>query len=336
VVDLAEVVERGDLDELVRVVDGLGDAREWRRLLELRERCQRAVERGKQLWPAAHLIEYRVALDAPSEHAAAMLVEGAGRFGLGPIPEVAAQRHPWADLAPHAPPGPPAALCAHERVLRGEDLRAAAVEPAVLDVPLARCGWEPDYALAEYRTDRAEFPPPAAPALGDETTLGGPPERVDDAPTCRALIDLADGWTIGSNGTTRAEAVAGDHAAAIRATGVTRARIGEITGAQALAFMAWTAASGGAFGRRRGAATGRFDAWIAAAALTGLDDWPVDPDRLGDALGTRRWFAFDDLEATPTGWSLRLAIEDPGRGRAWAVVATDRTEPTPSTSGGTR
>ena len=36
--------------------------------------------------------------------------------------------------------------------------------------------------------------------------------------------------------------------------------------------MAWTAASGGAHGRRRGMAAGRFSAWWTAAALTGLLD----------------------------------------------------------------
>ena len=52
---------------------------------------------------------------------------GAGRFALGPLSEVAASTHTWAELAPHAPPGPLAAVTAHERVVRGEDLRRIAL-----------------------------------------------------------------------------------------------------------------------------------------------------------------------------------------------------------------
>jgi hypothetical protein len=256
-----------------------------------------------------------------------MLVEGAGRFTLGPIPEVAAQHHTWAELAPYAPPGPAASLCAHERVLRGEDLTDATVEPPVLDVPLVRCSWEPDYALAQYRPDRATFPPPEPPTFGGELVLPAGPTRRDDPRACHALIDLADGWTTGSNGVVRATAVEGDHTHAIGALGVARVRIATLDGAGGLARMAWTAASGGAFGRRRGAATGRLDAWVAAAAVAGIDEWPIRPAALGDSLDRLRWYGFEDLDAAPSGWSLRLAIEDPARRRSWAVVATDRAEP---------
>jgi hypothetical protein len=85
--------------------------------------------------------------------------------------------------------------------------------------------------------------------------------------------------------------------------------------------MAWTAASGGAHGRRRGMAAGRFDAWWAAAAVTGVgDDWPAAA--LGAAVGRLRWFVWDAGEPD-TGWWLRLAVEDPVSGRAWAVTAAD-------------
>ena len=60
-----QLVELGDLDELVRQVDRLGDAEDWDGLVDLRDRCRRALERGRQLWPAASLAEYRLALDAP-------------------------------------------------------------------------------------------------------------------------------------------------------------------------------------------------------------------------------------------------------------------------------
>jgi hypothetical protein len=48
---VATAVERGDVDELVRLVDALCTNREWDRLVELRDRCEQAVERGRQLWP---------------------------------------------------------------------------------------------------------------------------------------------------------------------------------------------------------------------------------------------------------------------------------------------
>src|SRR3989304_1665551 len=62
---VAEAVERGDLDALVRLVDGLASAREWDRIVEVRDRCRHALERGLQLWPAAEDAEYRLALEAP-------------------------------------------------------------------------------------------------------------------------------------------------------------------------------------------------------------------------------------------------------------------------------
>jgi hypothetical protein len=87
--------------------------------------------------------------------------------------------------------------------------------------------------------------------------------------------------------------------------------------------MAWVAASGGAYGRRRGAATGRFDAWLTGATLAGLaEPWPPNGAALGAALAALRWYAWDAAEPM-TGWSLHLAVEDPARGLAWAIAATD-------------
>ena len=72
-------------------------------------------------------------------------------------------------------------------------------------------------------------------------------------------------------------------------------------------------------------APGRFAAWWAAAAISGLlDQWPVPPDELGDAAGDLRWYRWDAAEPA-TGWSLRLAVEDPAEGLAWALAATDAT-----------
>ena len=96
-----------------------------------------------------------------------------------------------------------------------------------------------------------------------------------------------------------------------------------LTPAEAMALMAWTAASGGAHGRRRGMAAGRFAAWWAAAAVTGLlDDFPPDPHELGDAVAELRWWVWDEV-GPRTGWSCRIAVEDPADGLAWALDATD-------------
>jgi hypothetical protein len=319
---VAEAVERGDLDELTRLIDARCESRQWDALVELRARCLKAVERGKQLWPAAHHAEYRLALEAPGPWAAAMLVEGAGRFTLGPLSEVAASTHTWAELGPHAPAGPVAALAAHERVVRGEDLRdVVPAMPTVLELPYALEPWEPSYAVATYRSHTADFPSPAVPALQEARVAAA--RVVDDRGSTDALLALVTAWTASSNGRAEARAVRGDAAGAIGALGVRRARVGELTVAGAFAHMAWAAASGGAYGRRRGAATGRFDAWLTGATLAGLaEPWPPNGAALGAALAALRWYAWDAAEPM-TGWSLHLAVEDPARGLAWAIAATD-------------
>ncbi len=72
-------------------------------------------------------------------------------------------------------------------------------------------------------------------------------------------------------------------------------------------------------------AAGRYGAWWTAAALTGLlEDWPVQPDHLGEAINELNWYAWSDLVA-PTGWTFHLAVEDPMHGLAWAVAAVDAT-----------
>ncbi|TML63344.1 MAG: hypothetical protein E6G17_05870 [Actinobacteria bacterium] len=323
----AELVELGDLDELTRHVDRLCAADDWDGLVDLRDRCRKALERGKQLWPAASHAEYRLALEAPGSWAALVLEPGAGHFSLGPLTEVTASTHGWADLAPHVASSPLGALAAHERVVRGEDLttdtRAVAMPP-VLDLPLCLEPWEPAYPLAEYAPHEAHFPDVRLPTL-ERVTLPARVERAGDAESCRALVELASVWATQSNGRAEAVAARGDAPAAIAALGVRVARIARVELADAMAAMAWTAASGGAHGRRRGMAPGRFAAWWAAAAISGLlDHWPVPADELGDAAGDLRWYRWDAAEPV-TGWSLRLAVEDPAEGLAWALAATDAT-----------
>jgi hypothetical protein len=320
---LSIAVERGDVDDLVRLVDALCESREWDRLVELRDRCEQAVARGRQLWPVAAHAEYRLALEAPGRYASTVLVEGAGRFAPGPLPEVAASTHQWADLAPHAPPGPAAVLAAHERVLRGEDLTGETLPgPPVLDLPLRLAGWEPEYLLAHYRPDGVDLPGPDSPALAGVEVPSPSPDGSHD-PATNALLDAVRAWTEGSEGRAEATTVHGDALAAITALGHDRVRMAELAPSAALRTLAWAGASGGAHARRPGAAAGRFAAWWAGAALTGLlDEWPVDAETLGDALTPLRWYEWDG-GGSATGWRLHLAIEDPSSSRSWAVAAVD-------------
>jgi hypothetical protein len=70
-------------------------------------------------------------------------------------------------------------------------------------------------------------------------------------------------------------------------------------------------------------AAGRYGAWWAAAAVGGLGEtWPVDVDELGDAVQSVDWWVWQTNEPQ-TGWSLRLAVEDPAERLAWAINATD-------------
>lgn len=309
-----------ELDQLVRDVDRLCDSRDWDGLVALRDRCREALKRGKQFWPAASFAEYRLALEAPGPYAAAVVSDmGAGRFALGPLSEVAASTHTWAELA-GGPPSPALAAAAHERVLRGESLSGVDIG---LELPTELQPWEPHYPPAQYEAYKAVFPTPPLPRLAGAAVRAAPDAVVDDPDAVRALVDLATAWTAESNGRAEAVAVEGDVAGAVAALGAPRARLAEMDGPNALAWMAWTAASGGAHGRRRGMAMGRFDAWWALAALAGLvEDWPVPPDDLGQAAAELRWYAWDAGEPE-TGWGLRLAVEDPLDTRAWALLATD-------------
>jgi hypothetical protein len=344
-----DALEHGDLDELTRLVNALVAERRWDELVELGTRCRLAFERGKQLWAVAAHIEYRLALEAPGQWAALMLETGSGRFAFGPLPEVAASTHTWADLSPHLHATPQAAMAAHERVVRGDDLSAdpvAAALPEVLDLPLRLEPWEPPYALAEYHADKMAAPAPPLPPLRPPGAGGPAPVRVGPVPVgperrgrpgppsgpgqhdevARALEDLVTTWTEESNGRARAVSSRGGALEAIAALGIGADEIVEVTPGTAVACMAWAAASGGAHGRRRGAAPGRFAAWWVLAALSGRTaEWPLAAASLSHAFDQGRWYAWGAADAA-TGWVLRLAVEagdGPHRGRSWAVTATD-------------
>jgi len=326
--ETGRLIELGDLDELTRHVDRLCQSADWPGLVDLRDRCRAALARGKQLWPIATNAEYRLALQAPGQWAAGVLEVRAGRFAPGPLAEVASSSHRWAELSPYVPQTPVASLAAHERVVRGEDLRADPVVaglPPVLELPLALQPWEPGYALAEYHPDHVDLPRPPIRARAQPVaaTRTAQPSPRNDPDATAALTDLAGAWTTESNGRAEAVAVKGRAPEAVRALGAPAPRLVELSAADAMAVMAWTAASGGAHGRRRGAAAGRFAVWWALAALGGLvEEWPIEPGELGDIAADLRWYEWDAGEPE-TGWVLRLAVEDPAESLAWAVAAVD-------------
>lgn len=312
-------IEAADTDELIRIVDGHSAAKEWDVLDRLRTHCRSAVERGKQLWAIDEHIRYRLALEAPGERAGPAVSEGPARWTLGPLPEVAASTHEWSELEPHLAPGPERAMVAHERIVRGEDLRSAEFDRGVVELPACLEPWEPAYAVAGYRSDRAEFPTPSLPDFDwQDLPDAGPP--LSDTEALDAVLSLTATWVEHSSGRAEARAVEGSAAAAISALGLGRAGLALVPPSEALAWMAWAAGSGGAHGRRAGAAAGRFGAWWALTALTGLE-WPPHPDDLGEAVEEMRWFLWSD--ASPEGWILRFAVEDPGDGLAWAISAVD-------------
>jgi hypothetical protein len=139
------------------------------------------------------------------------------------------------------------------------------------------------------------------------------------------LRGLAATWLEESNGRVDAVAVNGPAFQAIAALGVTRASVSMLTPGQAFAWMAWAGASSGASGRRRGMAWGRYLAWECASILL-----EVDMEDVGAHVDELAWFAWDAFDPQ-TGWTLRLAIEDPSNDCAWAVSAIDQAETGPST-----
>lgn len=316
-----DLLEAAQPSPLLARVDGLCSSRDWDDLVELARRCREAYERGKQLWPIAEYIDYRLALEAPARYAAAVLTPTAGRFALGPLTEVAAFAHTFEELAPHVPSPQVAGVLAAERVLRGEDLTGHPGALAeVMELPLRLEPWEPAYALATYKASEMEAPMPDVAALTEEAQ-GLPAEVFDEPEVSRALLDLVTTWLTGSSG--RAEAVVAEGAAAgaIGALGARSYLVGAITPGEAMALMAWAGASGGAHGRRRGAAAGRSVAWWAAAALTD-HPWPPDPAELAGDIARLRWFRWEPPWVTG-GWNLHLAVEDPEEGWGAALLAED-------------
>ncbi|MEX1106972.1 MAG: DUF6183 family protein [Ilumatobacteraceae bacterium] len=320
--EIDELVHRADLDGLIRLIDAFGASRQWDRVLAVRDRSRAALRTGRQLWPAATLAEYRLALWAPPEWAARVLDEESGRFTIGPLTEVAAQHHDLASLREHLPDSPRLGFIAHERALRGEQVPDDVPNP--LDLPFALQPWEPSYTLATYSDAGLEAPTPPLVA-GDRFVPIEPSNapEVDDDAVQLAVRQLFEPWTAASNGRVEVCCVEGTAAQAVTAHGVRHASLARLTPSEALAWLAWAGASGGAHGRRRGGAIGRFGAWWLLAALGDMiDDWPIDPAELGSLASSLEWSWWSAHEPH-LGWEVRLAIEDPAEGYAWSITALD-------------
>lgn len=316
------LVEASDFRALLNAIDRFVDAGDWDAIVTLRDRCNEAVERGKQVWGVSQFAEYRLALDAPADYAGRVVKEGAGRYALGPLWEVAASKHTWAELDPHLSDVRLRAFAAHERAIRGDAVAGADIDHQVVDVPLELEAWEPPYPVAAYRSDRASFPERDLPEM-EWVDLGDPATPVTNDDAAEALLDLARSWIDDSSGRGEARAVVGEAKDAIRAFGPKRVRMVEVELADAMAVMAWVGASGGAQGKRRGTPVGRAGAWWALACVLGLnEEWPVDPDELGSEGAGLRWFVWDPGDRVG-GWNFYLAVEDPMDGLAWAVSVVD-------------
>ena len=325
--DFNQLIDRSDLDGLVRMVDDLCSSRDWTSLLQLRNSCRLATASGKQLWPASTLAEYRLALLAPAHIAAQAVLEGSGRFTLGPLTEVIAQSHQWSELQHELPHSPIASFVAHECALRGQNIENPADVFDALETPLELQSWEPNYELAGYRDNSAEFPSPELPPTSTDRVVvasaSSESATIQDNAVVDAVHQLVGAWTTSSNGTLQVGAARGNETHALASVGIVSATLRELEPTTALAFLAWAGASGGAFGRRRGAAAGRDSAWWLLGALSGrADQWPLDNDEIGKVLHSLKWSWFDTHQS-PTGWQLQLVIVDDQRGLSWAINARD-------------
>ena len=317
------LVDRADLDEIIREIDALCAHREWSTLAALRDKAAAAVKTGRQTWPCATLANYRLALHASPELAAASLQHPTSTFSIGPLTEVIAQHHTWDELAPHIDDAPLRGFVAYERALRGETIDNDAALRGVLEIPITPAEWEPGYELPVYDDNGVTAPTPRLhlPSTTRVRCVSG--EIDDDHDIESAIRSVFEAWTTQSNGRVSFAAVSGGIDSALGALGLGDANVAPLEPAQVMSLVAWAGASGGAHGRRRGMAQGRFGAWWFATAMAdALDEWPLPPGTMRAEMEELQWFAWTTDEPT-LGWQLQLAIEDPFNDMSWAFTARD-------------
>lgn len=317
-----DLINRADLDGLIRLIDDYCETRSWHDLLGLRDACKAAAANGRQVWPASTLAEYRLALLAPAEIAVQVVDEEAGRFTMGPLTEVIAQNHQWSELSELLEPSPTSTYIAYECAIRGQKVDSE-LFPA-LESPCTLLSIEANYALAEYHDNEAKFPTPAIPEMGSAISVSvSTATIIQDPDSLTALHQLADAWTTQSNGELRISCVEGSVLDALGALSIHKARLSLLTSDEALAWLTWAGASGGAHGRRRGNALGRDAAWWSVASLTGqTSHWPLSNDAFETAANSLQWFWWDANEPT-TGWNVQLGVHHAERNRSWAFMLTD-------------
>jgi hypothetical protein len=319
---LTSLIEGSDLAGLLRAVDGICSRMEWVELVDLRDRCNEAVTRGKQLWAVAQFAEYRLALEAPAELAATVMTDGRGRFSLGPLWEVAASTHIWSDLDPYVDTPTIRALTAHERSIQGDAVPEDAVDRTILEIPVAQQSWEPTYPIADYASDRATFPDDIFDIEMTWTDLPDPVEPDAEDEVTDALLELVKPWWDDSLGKAEVATVGGRIEDAIRSLGPHRVRMTDVSLGTAMEAMTWAGASGGGHGRRRGTPAGRVGAWWVLLELLGYDEVPQDASILGEEASELRWVLWDPGDRIG-GWNLHIGVEDPADGIAWVLSAVD-------------
>src|SRR5205085_4979492 len=132
-----------------------------------------------------------------------------------------------------------------------------------------RFPFEPVSPGARYTPAGIEVDGPEPPAAPWSAVPPGHAHPLAD-PRADVLRGPVEAWVVESEGRARTASGAG-LAQALAVLGVRDARVRPLTPVEALALMAWAGASGGAHGRRRGAALGRFSAWFALTAGGGLE-----------------------------------------------------------------
>lgn len=322
---LEHLIQRADLDALVRYVDDTCSSRDWSHLITIRNEARNAVHTGRQLWPIATLANFRLALWAPAEYAARALDDTARTFMPGPVPEIMAVHHSWDDMVTHLEHGHDRGIFAYERALRGDII--ASDEPEILDIPIAVQPWEPHYVTATYNdVGIVETFPHLSSASDAGLHRGCVVEPLDDTDTTDAMRHMLNAWTAQSNGTARVVVVEGDLDAALGGLGFTdtESTVASLSHHDAWRLMGWAASTGAAHGKRRGAATGRSDVWWMFAQFAGIGEpWPPHSDELGDIAGACEYFTFTNDKTPTVGWGFHLIVVDPEEGRSLAVSAHD-------------